>query len=273
MFLTENEWVVGDIGDGSREYWQCPQTCRQVGIYDGSDPKIQFPKGLHTHIKAGRADVTTFHQGMPFQPYRVRVVKKVSHNGSIKNVLRMEGGNLSEQAQCMLVRKFLESTSWADKKEVKCNVWFMPTEEGFSSRLEASSHLFANFELRGERSVTATDGGNQVIGFFVRGDKMFIRYWGQKDGVTNKGMERIDIPYKVLFGRWYKLSIILTPLDKEGQWDFTITLNSDGKRLFTVENQSPICFIDSVHSYAIGDERPNDNDGGVFYWECPKITV
>ena len=170
-------------------------------------------------------------------------------------------------------KKLDKEILWSDGISVKCIAKFMPTSEGFENDVIARSGLFANFEIRGERISQAKDGGNQVVGLFIRGDKMFLRYWSEDGDYLNSEMVRIEFPHRISLNKWYRIGCVFKPTEKEGVWKFRFIVSTLSDKVFLVEPEKYIFGVKSIHSFAMGDERPNDNDGGVFYWEHPDIFI
>jgi hypothetical protein len=272
-YLVETEWGVGEPGNGDRATWQCPPTCRQNGVdYSGQDPRVQFPRGLLTHVKAGRPDETTFHQGAIFEPERVAVVSRETHAGITKNVLRLAGGDLHAKSQAMVVKKFIAPVAWKQGQRIFLKTWFMPTSENFPNVDIAREHLFANIELRGERSVQAKFGANQAFGVYFRGDNIFIMYWSETtEPATTRTMIRTDFGKGVTLNKWHKLSMQLIGTEIPDEWSAQFTVRLDGQDIVRWVSEWNIKKMSQITIVALGDERPNNFDGGTFYWEPLRI--
>jgi len=267
-YLIEPMWVAGAPGNGNT-IWQCPNNCKQWQMdYSGTDPRIQFPRGERTHVKAGRADASTFHQGVPFQPERVKVFNGRNHEGVREPLLRMMGGDLQEQCQCMVVKKFDAPVKWEIGAKVILSTWFKPTMLGYQTIDDARQHLFSNIEFRGERTYETKHLANQVFGLFLRGNKIFAMYWSDTTyPATADSMVRFDFDTGIVPNEWHRLVMKVVASENPNEWIPKVSLRTKNETILRWVGYLPIKGNNSVHTVAFGDERPNDNDGGTFLWE------
>lgn len=277
IYLTEPLWVVGKPGNGNRDIWQCPDGCEKNVDYSGADPKVQFPRGDRTHVKAGRPIASrgwqSFHQGDIFEPERVAVVNGKNHIGVNENLLRLTGGTLTEQHQAMVVRRFDQYVDWKPSSVVRLTTWFKPSTEGYPDYKTAKSRLFSNIEFRGERTEDAIWGANNAIGVFLKGDNIFIMYWSETTEPANMStILRYDFNIGVIPDMWHKLSMSLVGQEEPNTWLPKVTIRRDGKDLIRWVGKYNVKKMKKIHTFALGDERPNDNYGGRFYWEKIKVV-
>lgn len=273
-FLFPPVWTVGEPGNGNRTLWQCPVGCRVPGVdYSGQNSTVQFPGGLQWHIKAGHADATTFHQSAEcFEPWRVRIVESDLHDGTRGLVLRTVGGTPNDTAprNAMVVRKF-DAVNWERGIELHWLLHVMPTSDGFAGAADALEHQFANMELRGTRVVTGKPP--QIFGLY---------FWGTKGlGIIYRQRAADEETLRLYFPRviaqpdaWHRVSIILRATEKEHAWEARVAVRAPDLIFdWRTPHAQRLRGVMSIDMLALGDERPNNDDGGTFLWEPLRMWV
>lgn len=263
LFDNTSNFAIGE------PYWFAPRgerCCACEGYtYDGSDPRIQLPRGYHARLGDGTKVSRGVHQDCSlFQPDRIQVLPYLTEIGVPVNIIRLEGDTLGRTGGAMLIQPFDEQVMWSDGVPVRATLVFSPRSELLTER------RYINFGLRGKLSFSPTKEDVEIFEVAILQDSVKAMWWHSGiEGGGNRFRKGQELQYTFVEDMWYAVIITLTPTEAEFTWNIRMRINSLTERksrlLFNVP---PTLLMNQgmwIGSLAVGDEHQIMTDGGVYY--------
>lgn len=235
--------------------------------YDGTDARLQFPRGYHVRAGKGTKRSGGVHQDCDlFEPDRVRVIPLMTPYGVTVNVIRLEGDSLLRSGGAMLLRPFDEHVYWNEQGAgVRAVAIFKPSGEGDTPR------LYASFGLRGELSFAPTKESVEILEVAILDGSVKLLWW--HDGIEGEGnryRKGQELEFDFRRDEWYQMTLRVLPVaDAPNTWDARVKIVALRSRSHHLVWNCPIADRMNqglkISQLAFGDEHQNMTDGGVFF--------
>ena len=260
--IYNNDWTIGQPGNGVN--WQCPDDCNFWKDYQSNC----LPEGDLIHLRFGTGamnhplGVNGFHNSKDAPKYfdKIQVIEGEDHKGGLKNLLKLTGETPEAPNQTvMLNRRFDEPLKWEYGKVLVLATWFKPVSDLNLARF--------NIELRG-RTLMAREP--QVLSLFL-GKNGFVQYRNNPYAPNTQIDRQNFYGVKLVSNTWHKLVMQVYGGVNANSWVGRVNLNVNDTSLISWVSPSLINGVSEIHTYAVGDERHNDDWGGTFLFEPIRV--